>query len=70
MAHPRATSEDVPAGWRVFQSTAGRWWATRERPFDEAEDQAGAWRTVDGDDEITLARAIAEQESRAALAGT
>lgn len=68
MPHPKAaTSSETPPGWRVFRSTAGRWWATRERPFAEAENQAGAWRTVDGDDEIELRQAIAEQESRAAL---
>ncbi len=55
-------------GWRVFTSDVGRLWATREQPFDRAAQYEGAWRTVDGDDEIALARAIAEQESRADLA--
>jgi hypothetical protein len=68
MAKARAIppGETLP-GWRVFRSTAGRWWATREQPYDEVAEEAGAWRTVDGDDELELARAIAEQESRATL---
>ncbi len=59
---------DASSGWRVFQSDTGRWWATREREFDEAASKAGAWRTVDGDDEIALARAMAEQEALATMA--
>jgi hypothetical protein len=58
----------VETGWRVFTSDRGRLWATREQPFGRAAQYAGAARTVDGDDEIALARAIAEQESRADLA--
>ncbi|MFG1874052.1 hypothetical protein ACGFIV_04340 [Sphaerisporangium sp. NPDC049003] len=58
---------DLPE-WRAFRSSAGRWWATREQPYGEAAEKAGAWRTVDGDDELALARAIAEQESIAYLA--
>ncbi|MFC4590994.1 hypothetical protein [Sphaerisporangium corydalis] len=61
----RATT---PTGWRVFRSSAGRFWATRERAYDEAGEASGAWRTVDADDEIALCRAIAEQEARAELA--
>ncbi|MCW2876344.1 MAG: hypothetical protein JWQ95_444 [Sphaerisporangium sp.] len=49
-------------------SDAGRWWATREQPYDEAAEKAGAGRTVDADDELELYRAIAEQESIADLA--
>jgi hypothetical protein len=52
----------------MWKSDAGRWWATRERAYDEAAEKAGAWRTVDADDELALARAIAEQESIADLA--
>jgi hypothetical protein len=59
--------EQVP-GWRIFQSDKGRLWATREKPYDEAAEKAGAWRTVDADDELQLCRAIAEQESIAELA--
>ncbi|GAA3808883.1 hypothetical protein GCM10022226_31430 [Sphaerisporangium flaviroseum] len=72
MHEPKATftCQAVPTGWRVFRSTEDRLWATRERPYDEAEEQAGAWRTVDGDNELELCRAIAEQESRAELASS
>ncbi|MEV6984893.1 hypothetical protein AB0M95_27030 [Sphaerisporangium sp. NPDC051017] len=61
--------EAVPPGWRAFRSNTGRWWATRERPWPRSVAGTGVERTVDGDDEIALARAIAEQEARAALAG-
>ncbi|MFF4124201.1 hypothetical protein ACFYYP_11795 [Microbispora rosea] len=61
----------VPAeGWRVMTSDRGRLWATRERPFPAAAEEAGAARTVDGDDLAELCRVIAEQESLAALAAT
>ncbi|MFC4584910.1 hypothetical protein [Sphaerisporangium corydalis] len=60
------TANETIPGWRVFRSDKGRLWATREEPFDEAA-QKVAWRTVDADDELGLARAIAEQESRAKL---
>ncbi len=62
------TTADTPPGWRVFRSDAGRFWATRERPFSDAADKAGAFRTVDGDDEVELVRAIAKQESIGDLA--
>jgi hypothetical protein len=62
-------TEQVP-GWRVFQSDKGRLWATRERPYDESAEKAGAWRTVEADDQLSLCRAIAEQESIAELAAT
>jgi len=52
-------------GWRVMRSDAGRWWATRERPFPLAVECAGAARTVDGDTEQEVCQAIAEQESLA-----
>ncbi|WP_030509283.1 hypothetical protein [Microbispora rosea] len=55
-------------GWRVMTSDRGRLWATRERPFPAAAEEAGAARTVDGDDLAELCRVIAEQESLAALA--
>ncbi|XVQ84976.1 hypothetical protein ACQP2K_40195 [Microbispora siamensis] len=54
--------------WRVWRSDVGRWWATRERPFGFAAEEAGAHRTVDGDDLDELCRVIAEQESLADLA--
>ncbi|WP_405142996.1 hypothetical protein OG589_36765 [Sphaerisporangium sp. NBC_01403] len=52
------------SGWMVFQSDTGRFWATRLR-FDDEVEAAGVWRTVDADDETTLAELIAEQEQRA-----
>ncbi|MEU9888503.1 hypothetical protein AB0M95_00680 [Sphaerisporangium sp. NPDC051017] len=54
----------APAGWVVFRSDAGRFWATRLR-FDDATEAAGVWRTVDADDATTLTELIAEQEQRA-----
>nr|WP_189179356.1 hypothetical protein [Microbispora rosea] len=55
---------DMPfAGWRIMHSDAGRLWASRERPFPVAAEEAGACRTVDGDDLRELSRAIAEQEA-------
>ncbi|MCW2880964.1 MAG: hypothetical protein JWQ95_5064 [Sphaerisporangium sp.] len=54
----------------MWRSDAGRWWGTREQSYDEAAEKAGAWRTVDADDELALCRAIAEQESIATLAAS
>lgn len=54
--------------WRIWRSDAGRWWASRCRPFSAAAEQAGAYRTVDGDELSEICRAIAEQESLADLA--
>ncbi|MET8161500.1 hypothetical protein ABZT47_34515 [Sphaerisporangium sp. NPDC005289] len=68
IAELRAGLRTEAPGWRVWRSDAGRWWATREQPYDEVAEKAGAWRTVDADDELSLARAIAEQESIADLA--
>nr|WP_189178743.1 hypothetical protein [Microbispora rosea] len=48
-----------------MRSDAGRFWATRERPFPQAAEEAGALRTVDADDLRELCRAMAEQESLA-----
>lgn len=53
--------------WHVWRSDVGRWWATRARPFDPADEYEGAHRTVDGDSPLELARVIAEQESLAAV---
>ncbi|TDE51560.1 hypothetical protein E1295_18320 [Nonomuraea mesophila] len=41
---------------------AGRFWATRERPFPRAVGDAGAHRSVDADDLVGLCQAIAAQE--------
>jgi hypothetical protein len=51
----------------MWRSDAGRWWATRARRFDPADEDEGAARTVDADTQLGLARAIAEQESAAAV---
>jgi hypothetical protein len=67
MTHDRAVAVARPvfAGWRIMRSDAGRWWATRERPFPRAVEDAGAYRTVDADDLVELCRVIAEQEGMA-----
>ncbi|MEU8198510.1 hypothetical protein AB0C10_32490 [Microbispora amethystogenes] len=68
MSNHRATTPEMTfAGWRIMRSDAGRLWASRERPFPPAAEQAGACRTVDADDMPELCRAIAEQESLAEL---
>ncbi|MEU8108383.1 hypothetical protein AB0C18_32200 [Nonomuraea muscovyensis] len=41
---------------------AGRLWATRERPFSRAVQDAGAHRTVDAGDLVGLCQVIAAQE--------
>ncbi|MEU7878139.1 hypothetical protein [Microbispora bryophytorum] len=51
-----------------MRSDAGRFWASRERPFPSEAEQAGAYRTVDGDNLRELCQAIAEQESLAEVA--
>ncbi|MFI6989734.1 hypothetical protein [Nonomuraea wenchangensis] len=65
MTHDRAAAAARPvfAGWRIMRSDAGRFWATRERPFPRAAEDAGAHRTVDADDLVKLCQAIAAQES-------
>jgi hypothetical protein len=53
--------------WSLGRSDRGRWWATRTRPFSrEVEERTKAFRTVDGDDMLMLARLMAEQEAMAA----
>ncbi|MFG6200644.1 hypothetical protein [Nonomuraea sp. JJY05] len=59
-----ATSPSV-AGWRVWQSDTGRFWATRTKPFSHTAEYAGAARTVDGDTLPQLYCSIARQESTA-----
>ncbi|GII72975.1 hypothetical protein Sme01_54510 [Sphaerisporangium melleum] len=56
-----------PVPWLIWQSDKGRWWATRVEPYDPAAEKAGAWRTVDADDELRLFLAIADQESIAGV---
>ncbi|MBP2706837.1 hypothetical protein JOL79_23810 [Microbispora sp. RL4-1S] len=67
MTQSRAVGAARPAfaGWRIMRSDAGRLWATRERPFPLAVEEAGAFRTVDADDLLGLCQAIAAQESSA-----
>ncbi|MFG1619011.1 hypothetical protein ACGFI3_40185 [Nonomuraea wenchangensis] len=64
MTYDRAAASARPvfAGWRIMRSDAGRFWATRERPFPRIVEDAGAHRTVDADDLVGLCQAIAEQE--------
>lgn len=68
MSDPSDLARRYPQ-WSLWRSDRGRWWATRLRPFSlAAEVIAQAYRTVDADDLITIARLIAEQEARAAIA--
>jgi hypothetical protein len=69
MTHDRAVAAARPvfAGWRIMRSDAGRWWATRERPFPRAVEDAGAYRTVDADD-LVEQEGMAEQECPAGWA--
>jgi hypothetical protein len=69
MAEFRApTVEETIRGWLVFTSDAGRFWASRAVPFDELAEDAGAHRTVDGDDLPQLCMNIAAQEALASMA--
>lgn len=54
--------------WTLFRSDAGRWWATRTKPFHPAAEQADVYRTVDADDQEALQALIKQQEERAELA--
>ncbi|WP_433212247.1 hypothetical protein [Microtetraspora malaysiensis] len=56
----------IRQGWRVLESSEGRYWATRERPFSLAAEKAGAFRTVDANTRDELAGLIATQENIAA----
>ncbi len=62
------TPEETIRGWRVFTSDAGRLWTSRETPFGEVAEEAGAHRTVDGDDWPDICMNIAAQESLASMA--
>jgi hypothetical protein len=69
MPHDRAPSAGSAfAGWQIWRSDAGRYWATRLDAFSGAAEQAGAARTVDGDSLTQVCRMIAEQEAMAELA--
>ncbi|GHE39815.1 hypothetical protein GCM10017673_47710 [Streptosporangium violaceochromogenes] len=69
MRHPEPPpTEPVIPGWRVMRSDAGRYWASREKPFDDD----GEWydppfRTVDGD---TFEQLRAETERQEEVART
>ncbi|WP_327049326.1 hypothetical protein OG320_16460 [Microbispora sp. NBC_01189] len=52
-------------GWQLWLSDAGRFWATRDRPFTVPQMRAGAERTVDADDLGQLLETVAAQEARA-----
>ncbi|GII86601.1 hypothetical protein Ssi03_45910 [Sphaerisporangium siamense] len=69
MPHPTTAPGDTAPTWRVFRSDTGRLWAKRVPPFPASKWKFGVEPMVDADDVVGLARVIAEQESRAALAG-
>ena len=48
-----------------MRSDAGRFWATRERPFTGPEMKTGAERTVDADTPDELTEKVAAQEALA-----
>ena len=69
----RGTLEHVPlivAGWRVFRSDAGRWWATRTGAGRRKPFRAGSrWSmTLDADTPDELANAIRAQDDPSPLA--
>ncbi|MGW5259722.1 hypothetical protein ACWEQG_02025 [Microbispora sp. NPDC004025] len=66
MSNDRGTAPPAAIpGWRIWQSDAGRWWATRDRPFTAPQMKAGAERTVDADEADQLTEKVAVQEARA-----
>jgi hypothetical protein len=66
----KPTSSTV-TGWRVFQSSAGRWWGSREQPWPpDVEQQPEMWRTLDANTFGELVLSISHQEALAALAVT
>ncbi|MEV8636594.1 hypothetical protein AB0395_33620 [Streptosporangium sp. NPDC051023] len=68
MEHPgtAAPSQAIP-GWRIIRSDAGRYWASRERPFP-ADTLWGdpPFRTVDADTFDDLRAEVDRQEEVAA----
>ena len=65
------TPEPTIPGWRVMLSDAGRYWATRERPFpndvtEESLSSSPPFRTVDGDTFDELLDEVHRQEKAAA----
>lgn len=65
VGHDLDDVQDAFPQWVLFRSDAGRWWASRKKPFSAAGESAGAFRTVDGDDVAELAAAVAAQENLA-----
>lgn len=63
------TARPSVAGWRVWRSDTGRYWATRTKPFSHTAEFAGGACTVDEDTLPQLYHSIAKQESTANLAG-
>lgn len=51
--------------WTIWRSDAGRWWATRHRPLDAAQRDAGCAMTIDADDPDGLRGRLRDQEKRA-----
>ncbi|WP_249345862.1 hypothetical protein [Microbispora sp. H11081] len=66
------TLEDIArdhAGWIIWRSDVGRWWATRRGPVDLDAIRRGCAMTLDADDPEALAAVLAAQaELTAAVA--
>lgn len=59
------TLEDIArvhAGWIIWRSDAGRWWATRRGAVDLEAIRRGCAMTLDADDPEGLAAALTAQE--------
>ncbi|MGW4423434.1 hypothetical protein [Streptosporangium sp. NPDC004631] len=64
-AMPESATSMIP-GWRVVRSDAGRYWASRVRPFTtEQLNRTDAYRTVDADTFDGLRAEAARQEEAA-----
>ncbi|MER6944357.1 hypothetical protein ABT294_10070 [Nonomuraea sp. NPDC000554] len=48
--------------WTIWRSDAGRWWATRHRPLNVAQRDAGCAMTIDADDPDGLRDQLRDQE--------
>ncbi|MEN3534628.1 hypothetical protein AAH991_05905 [Microbispora sp. ZYX-F-249] len=66
------TLEDIArdhAGWIIWRSDVGRWWATRRGPVNLDAIRRGCAMTLDADDPEALAAALtAQAELTAAVA--
>jgi hypothetical protein len=68
MAHDRAlTTATAFAGWRIWRSDAGRYWATRAQPFGRAAERARSdwWRS-----RVSRSRRSRRADQRAVAAPT